>query len=161
MGYLEQIKEQFTHARAALIVGWRLGLPVFLHAHSQEHHILLEPPFLNYCYLPLAIPPEVHDPFAAMKLCALGMEANLTNNTVPWPMGDLLSIEEHLDRSEVFPAFLLVVISALVFGQRLTADSAANAPKDTSGKKKQPQEEVAQPCSGYNIPIPTRQRNIW
>merc|ERR1712045_219708 len=73
--YLEQIKEQFTHARHALAVAWKLGLPIFLHNEDQDYKINLVTPFLNYCYLPLALPPEVHDPFASMKLCALGMKA--------------------------------------------------------------------------------------
>merc|ERR1712194_605537 len=108
-----------TYARGALIAGWRLGLPVFLHDFAAEYQVKLVPPFLNYCYLPLAIPPEVHDPFAAMKLCALGMEANLTNTTAPWPWGTVLTLEENLDRTEVGPAFLLLVLTVLIAGRKV------------------------------------------
>eukprot|EP00913_Durusdinium_trenchii_P018811 g17678.t1 len=54
----------------------------------------------NYCYLPLAIPPEVHNPFGETKLCALGLQANTSNSTAPWPWGTQLTVEEHLDRPE-------------------------------------------------------------
>jgi len=110
--YLEEIKEQFTHARNALLVGFKLGIPVFLHGQHEDHQVHLVPPFLNYCYLPLAIPPKVHDPFGAMKLCALGMEANLTNSTSLAPWGPLLALEERMDRVEVFPALILVILMA-------------------------------------------------
>jgi len=110
--YMEDIKEQFTHARTALLAGFKLGIPVFLHNEHQEFRVHLVPPFLNYCYLPLAIPPKVHNPFAAMKLCALGLQANLTNSTGPIPWGPMLAIEERFDRLEVPLALLLVALAA-------------------------------------------------
>eukprot|EP00435_Cladocopium_sp_Y103_P014800 s1318_g3.t1 len=105
---LERIKKQFTFAREALIWNWRLHLPSFLHSEQQNYQISLAPPFLNYCYLPLALPPEVHDPFGEKKLCALGLKANTTNSTAPWPYGTLLTVEERLDRLEVFVSLFLV-----------------------------------------------------
>uniref|UniRef100_A0A7S4QQ97 Phospholipase B-like n=1 Tax=Alexandrium monilatum TaxID=311494 RepID=A0A7S4QQ97_9DINO len=119
--YVEEIKEQFTAARNALIAGWRLGLQTYLHDQYEDYHVELVPPFLNYCYLPLAIPPEVHNPLGSMKLCALGMEANITNTSAPWPWGPLLAAEEALDRSEVLPSLALIVLTVLlVQGQRST-----------------------------------------
>lgn len=107
---LERIRQQFTFAREALIWNWRLRLPAFLHTEHRSYQVQLSPPFLNYCYLPLAMPPEVHDPLGKTKLCALGLEANLTNSTAPWPWGTMLSTEEHLDRWEVPVAILLVTL---------------------------------------------------
>merc|ERR1712232_262218 len=50
MLYLAEIKQQFTAARHALVVGWRLGMHTFLHSEGQDYVIKLAPPFLNYCY---------------------------------------------------------------------------------------------------------------
>ncbi|CAK9057178.1 unnamed protein product [Durusdinium trenchii] len=97
---MARIKKQFTFAREALLWNWRLQLPTFLHTENQSFQIDLAPPFLNYCYLPLAIPPEVHNPFGETKLCALGLQANTSNSTAPWPWGTQLTVEEHLDRPE-------------------------------------------------------------
>ncbi|CAK0832461.1 unnamed protein product, partial [Prorocentrum cordatum] len=130
--FLEEIKQQFTAAREALMVNWRLGLSVFLHDASSDYEVKLVPPFLNYCYLPLAMPPEVHDPMGAMKLCALGMEANVTNITVPLPWGAALSMEEHLDQEYVGPAFVLVVLAAVI--APLTSSRGAAA--EVAAKKK-------------------------
>lgn len=120
---LERIRQQFTFAREALIWNWRLRLPAFLHTEHRSYQVQLSPPFLNYCYLPLAMPPEVHDPLGKTKLCALGLEANLTNSTAHWPWGTMLSTEEHLDRWEVPVAILLVTLVGVVFA----ADSAKEA----------------------------------
>eukprot|EP00439_Symbiodinium_sp_Y106_P062299 s113_g9.t1 len=120
---LERIRQQFTFAREALIWNWRLRLPAFLHTEHRSYQVQLSPPFLNYCYLPLAMPPEVHDPLGKTKLCALGLEANLTNSTAPWPWGTMLSTEEHLDRWEVPVAILLVTLVGVVF----TSDRAKPA----------------------------------
>eukprot|EP00434_Breviolum_minutum_P017202 symbB.v1.2.015187.t1/scaffold1044.1/size142232/8 len=109
---LERIRKQFTFAREALLWNWRLQLPSFLRSEYQNYSITLAPPFLNYCYLPLALPPEVHDPFGETKLCALGLQANTTNSTAPWPYGTLLTVEERLDRWEVLVSVLLVAVLA-------------------------------------------------
>lgn len=128
---LERIRQQFTFAREALIWNWRLRLPAFLHTEHRSYQVQLSPPFLNYCYLPLAMPPEVHDPLGKTKLCALGLEANLTNSTAPWPWGTMLSTEEHLDRWEVPVAILLVTLVGVVFA----ADSAKEATSSAQDRK--------------------------
>merc|ERR1719158_2477857 len=83
--WIEEIKAEFTHGRRALISIWKLGMPGYLHTEHADYQVDLLPPFLNYCYLPLAIPPATPNLFVSQKLCALGMEANLTNTTAPWP----------------------------------------------------------------------------
>lgn len=108
---LELIRSQFTYAREALMLNWKLGLPAYIHDRDLTYLIELTPPFLNYCYLPLAIPPQVHKPLNPMKLCALGMQANLTNSSAPWPWSPLLATEERLDRPEVILAFGLLVLT--------------------------------------------------
>lgn len=112
--FLEGIKSQFTYARTALLAGWKLGIPVFLHDEWQDYEIELAPPFLNYCYLPLAIPPDRYNPFAATKLCALGMEANITNTSAPLPWGPLLAVEERLDQSVPALSLAAVVLAVAV-----------------------------------------------
>jgi hypothetical protein len=134
--YLEEIKQEFTAGRAALIINWRLGLPVFLHDASGEYEAKLVPPFLNYCYLPLALPPEVHDPMGAMKLCALGMEANMTNGTVPFPWGAELAVEEHLDKDMVLPSLLLVALVAALGPNLVGSDSNQPAAASAGASKK-------------------------
>eukprot|EP00929_Paragymnodinium_shiwhaense_P119443 TRINITY_DN9133_c0_g2_i1.p1 TRINITY_DN9133_c0_g2~~TRINITY_DN9133_c0_g2_i1.p1 ORF type:complete len:433 (-),score=72.54 TRINITY_DN9133_c0_g2_i1:215-1513(-) len=118
--YLNKIKQQFTHAREALLALWRLRVPIFVHDYKGDYHqVQIVPPFLNYCYLPLAIPPEQYNPFGATKLCALGMEANLTNTTSPWPMGPLLAAEDRLDQATPLTALLITaVVVALSTGQQ-------------------------------------------
>eukprot|EP00931_Biecheleriopsis_adriatica_P028933 TRINITY_DN17244_c0_g1_i1.p1 TRINITY_DN17244_c0_g1~~TRINITY_DN17244_c0_g1_i1.p1 ORF type:complete len:405 (-),score=57.29 TRINITY_DN17244_c0_g1_i1:28-1221(-) len=109
------IRKEFTYAREALLWNWQLHLPAYLHTQRADFQVTLAPPFLNYCYLPLALPPNVHDPMGEVKLCALGLTANTTNSTAPWPWGTLLSVEERLDRIEVLTAWLLVAsIAAMV-----------------------------------------------
>merc|ERR550534_2673201 len=110
--FIEGIKEQFTFARAALVVVWKAGVPAFLHTPGQDYEVTLVPPFLNYCYLPLAIPPEKHDPFGSMKLCALSMTANLTNESIPLPWAPLLAAEERLDQPVAMVSMLLVIVFA-------------------------------------------------
>lgn len=127
---LERIRQQFTFAREALIWNWRLRLPAFLHTEHRSYQVQLSPPFLNYCYLPLAMPPEVHDPLGKTKLCALGLEANLTNSTAPWPWGTMLSTEEHLDRWEVPVAILLVTLVGVVFAADSAKEATSSAQED-------------------------------
>ncbi|CAJ1392626.1 unnamed protein product [Effrenium voratum] len=55
---LARIKKQFTFAREALLWNWRLQVHSFLHTEHATYSLSLAPPFLNYCYLPLAIPPQ-------------------------------------------------------------------------------------------------------
>merc|ERR1711879_152067 len=111
--YLRLIKQQFTYAREALIYTWKLGLPAFVHTQGDGYYrARLMPPFLNYCYLPLALPPAKYDVFGDTKLCALGMEANLTNTTVPYPWGHLLAVEAAVDKSTVLIALMLTAIVA-------------------------------------------------
>merc|ERR1712187_252399 len=114
--YLARIKQQFTHAREALITVWRLGLPAIVHDEYGDYHtVKLTPPFLNYCYLPIAIPPDVYEPFGSVKLCALGMEANASNQSVPFPLGHMLGVENTLDRPEIFlTLFLISLVAAAV-----------------------------------------------
>jgi len=112
--FLDGIKSQFTFARTALLIGWKLGIPVFLHDEWQDYEIQLAPPFLNYCYLPLAIPPQMYNPFAATKLCALGMQANVTNETAPLPWGPLLAAEERLDHPVPKLSLAAVVLAVAV-----------------------------------------------
>ncbi|CAE8626747.1 unnamed protein product [Polarella glacialis] len=145
---VELIRKQFTHAREAFIYNWRLGLNVFLHTEHRDYRLKLTPPFLNYCYLPLAIPPKVHDPLGDIKLCALGMVANASNVTVPWPWGVMLAAEERLDRDEAFLAIVLVAIAAAVVGStpgRVVLLRASARPKVAASAV--PQESSVSPAS--------------
>jgi len=109
--YLDKIKAQFTYAREALIAIWRLRLPVFVHDETGTYHrVQLVPPFLNYCYLPLAIPPDRYDPLGETKLCALGLQANASNITLPYPWGHALAVEETLDQPFSYAAILLTAL---------------------------------------------------
>lgn len=134
---LAKIRKEFTHAREALVWTWRLGLPTFLHAGNSDYHLELMPPFLNYCYLPLAMPPVVHNPLGDLKLCALGLVANTTNTTAPWPWGVLLETEERLDHYEIIGALLLAgFIAALVASQDDAVMPKATATSKASAKSK-------------------------
>jgi len=118
--YLDKIKQQFTYAREALIAIWRLRLPVFVHDDMGNYHrVRLVPPFLNYCYLPLAIPPMHYDPLGETKLCALGLQANASNITLPYPWAHALSLEEQLDQPEPLAAIILTaLVVAFTAGSR-------------------------------------------
>eukprot|EP00928_Gymnodinium_smaydae_P088567 TRINITY_DN72637_c0_g1_i1.p1 TRINITY_DN72637_c0_g1~~TRINITY_DN72637_c0_g1_i1.p1 ORF type:complete len:430 (-),score=55.39 TRINITY_DN72637_c0_g1_i1:73-1314(-) len=110
--FMTQIREQFTYAREALIVAWRLQLPVLAHDDKGGYHLVtLVPPFLDYCYLPIALPPAVYDPLGR-KLCALGPKANLTNSTTPYPWGQLLAAEERMDQPPALAALLFTAVCA-------------------------------------------------
>eukprot|EP00927_Polykrikos_kofoidii_P012354 TRINITY_DN15326_c0_g1_i3.p1 TRINITY_DN15326_c0_g1~~TRINITY_DN15326_c0_g1_i3.p1 ORF type:complete len:469 (+),score=37.74 TRINITY_DN15326_c0_g1_i3:75-1409(+) len=123
--FMEDMRQEFTHARTALLSLWRLRVPVFLRDEQDVYHrVKLLPPFLNYCYLPLAIPPKVHNLFDDDKLCALGMRANLTNFTTPWPQGALLAAEERVDHPKPFAAVLLAAI-CVAFATRPSTRSAS------------------------------------
>jgi len=108
--YLEEIKVQFTFGRDALITAWKLGLEAYVSKNRTDYRVQLASPFLNYCYLPLAIPPRRHNPLGASKLCALALEANVTNTSIPFPWGVVLGAEEQLDRPEVLVAMCAVFI---------------------------------------------------
>lgn len=113
--FREQIMDQFTYGRDALLVNWKLGLPMYLTTRHQDYKIWLSPPLLNYCYLPLAIPPRKHNPWGNNKLCALSMSANLTNTTVPWS-AMLIGLEDKLDRPDSLLALLLTAVVTSVMG---------------------------------------------
>merc|ERR1711957_850543 len=102
--FLAQIREKFTSARDALLIAWKLGIPAFIHDSHRNQIVHLSPPFLNYCYLPLAIPPVKHNPLSTNKLCALSIETNFTNTTFPMPYGLELGVEEQMDQPAVFLA---------------------------------------------------------
>jgi len=106
------IADQFTYGRHALAVNWKMGLPAFLRSGHLDYRVRLAPPYLNYCYLPLPIPPKMHSALGSDKLCALAMEANATNTTVPWPWGALLATEQGLDRPESLGAVLFIALVA-------------------------------------------------
>eukprot|EP00928_Gymnodinium_smaydae_P043286 TRINITY_DN29039_c0_g1_i1.p1 TRINITY_DN29039_c0_g1~~TRINITY_DN29039_c0_g1_i1.p1 ORF type:complete len:396 (+),score=51.99 TRINITY_DN29039_c0_g1_i1:142-1329(+) len=125
--YLDKIRQQFTYAREAYVYTWRMGLPVFVHdEYGVYHRVQLTPPLINYCYLPLAIPPETYDIFGDAKLCALGMDANLTNTTTPYPWAHALASEDRLDRHEVFATLGLTSLLAAVLA------AAGRAPAKTT-----------------------------
>jgi hypothetical protein len=105
-----KIAEQFTYGREALIVNWKMGLPIFMRSNGSDVRVDISPPFLNYCYLPLGIPPHVHNPLKGTKLCALAMQANLSNVSVPLHTA-VMSPEGRLDRAE---AICTVIVVALV-----------------------------------------------
>jgi len=147
--YLAEIKEQFTSAREALVVGWKLGMEVFVHDEHKEYLVRLVPPFLNYCYLPLAIPPELHDPFGQTKLCALGLVANTTNTSAPWPLGPLMSVEERLDRPEVLVSFILVILAVFIGGKSPPCSSilpAGDMPGQCKDAQHPEKEHAVQDC---------------
>lgn len=113
--FYSRIAAQFTHGREALVITWKLGLPVYHRNKGKDYRVKIAPPFLNYCYLPLAIPPKIHNLMDPNKLCALSVAANISNITVPYePLPAALSPEGRLDRDEVFIAFILVSLVATV-----------------------------------------------
>lgn len=114
--YMAAIKSEFTNSRVSLIALWKLGMSTFFRSPDGDHLLHLVPPFINYCYIPLALPPVHYNPFAREKLCALGMQSNLTNTSALWPVGHLLAVEERMDELEVFTSFFMIVLSSLVMG---------------------------------------------
>merc|ERR1711957_35806 len=110
--YLEKIKLQFTFGRETLVSVWKLGIPAIIYTKQTYYQVQLAPPFLNYCYLSLAIPPEMHNPLTTNKLCALSTESNFTNQTLPVPYGLELGVEEQLDHPEVMLSLVLLAIGA-------------------------------------------------
>lgn len=114
--YMADVRQEFTNSRVALIGIWKLGVSAFFRNPDGDYVLRLVPPFINYCYLPVALPPVHHDPFISHKLCALGMEANLTNTSAKWPMGHLLAVEDRMDHPQVFISFGLILLSSVVMG---------------------------------------------
>merc|ERR1712000_194639 len=102
----------FTFGRETLVSVWKLGIPAIVYTKQTYYQIELAPPFLNYCYLALAIPPQKHNLLTNNKLCALGLEANFTNQTVPLPYGVELGVEEQLDQFEAILSLVLVAVGA-------------------------------------------------
>eukprot|EP00747_Dinoflagellata_sp_TGD_P197501 gnl/TRDRNA2_/TRDRNA2_68932_c0_seq1.p1 gnl/TRDRNA2_/TRDRNA2_68932_c0~~gnl/TRDRNA2_/TRDRNA2_68932_c0_seq1.p1 ORF type:complete len:430 (+),score=90.01 gnl/TRDRNA2_/TRDRNA2_68932_c0_seq1:142-1290(+) len=139
--FVESVKVQFTYARDAIISNWKMGIPVVLRSRNQEYRVWPTAPFLNYCYLPLAIPPKVADPLGDQKLCALPMQARIDNITVPFPMGALLAVEQQLDRGASVITLVLVAFIAAVVGS-CSGDAtekpavSAKTEKSSEGKKK-------------------------
>merc|ERR1711957_944185 len=132
--FLAQIREKFTSARDALLIAWKLGIPAFIHDSHRNQIVHLSPPFLNYCYLPLAIPPAKHDAFNADKLCALGLTANASNVTAPFPMGPLIAVEEKID-SPVNLAALLFTAFCAIFAVGGGGKPTAEKKKKSTNKK--------------------------
>merc|ERR1719161_2820935 len=56
--HLSKIKQQFTYAREMIIIAWKMGISPYTYAEKRYIRINVVEPFLNYCYLPLAIPPK-------------------------------------------------------------------------------------------------------
>lgn len=119
--FYTRIADQFTYGREALIINWKIGLPTYLRTKGVDWRVQITPPFLNYCYLPLAIPPKKHSLKDGNKLCALAMEANITNTSVGierTPVGlepGALTAEGRLDSDEAFGAIALVTFAAVLF----------------------------------------------
>lgn len=114
--YAEAVKGSFISTRSTLTKLWKLGIPVFFRNHEGDFRLHMVPPFVNYCYIPMKLPPNHYDPFMAEKLCALGFEANMTNKSAIWPSGHLLAAEERMDQPEIFMSFCLILLSSLVMG---------------------------------------------
>lgn len=119
--WLDSIKQQFVFARDCTASSWSAGVAASVRTRGSDYRVNLVPPFMNYCYLPLELPPRVPDVFAQGKLCALPMEANLTNITSPFPWGPLLSAEEQLDDPVTLLSWVLVAVVA-VAGAQCSAD---------------------------------------
>lgn len=139
--FYAEVAKEFTAARKVLAVAWKLGLPLFHHHTDQDFIVRLVPPFINYCYLPLALPPQKHDPFVKRKLCALGLEANLNNISIPFPAGYLLATANQVDT----PVGLVLVPIAIIVGliymvhrcccrRRAVAKGPAKKVKSNAGK---------------------------
>lgn len=118
--HLSRVKEQFTYVRDMLVVAWKMGIPPVLYSDRKYIRVNIMEPFLNYCYLPLAIPPAKMNLLADTKLCALPMGANTSNTSLAVPgknadtiMGHLIAAEARLDRQ--MPKKCFIVTAVLLF----------------------------------------------
>lgn len=90
----------FANLRGLIAAAKVAQVDTYVYHRERYKRVVLESPFINYCYLPLKIPPAEADIFGKVKRCALPLEFNASNNNVTLnSMERLLGFEAWADEN--------------------------------------------------------------
>lgn len=137
-----KIKKQFTYVREMLIQAYTMGISPFVYRDEKYIRVHMVAPFLNYCYLPLAIPPKHMDILNDPKLCALPMYANTTNQTKTAD-AHLIAAEARLDHPRIHVCFLLTAVLVFVGSFRRVEKDSSTSPTQNKKEEKKQQKKKA------------------
>ena len=76
--FLPLIEKEFTNIRGMLVNSEAGGLEPFLYIGEKYYKVKLRDPFVNYCYMPMPMPPVKPNFFEDPSFCAL--ENQLSSN---------------------------------------------------------------------------------
>ena len=69
--FLPIIKKKFTAIRSMLFNSDAAAVRPYFYINKTYYRVHLARPYINYCYMPLRMPPERTDIFTSDKFCAL------------------------------------------------------------------------------------------
>lgn len=133
--WMDHIKAEFHVIRQAMHGIHNHGLHAFIRQNGIDFRVKLLPPFINICYTYIAFPPRIKNS-ADEKKCFGGHSVLYRQHTrrhvnqqgnLPFPWGDMLEAEEHIDQPGMFTTMLLTIAMAM-FGcwlRELQLDSAS------------------------------------
>eukprot|EP00937_MAST-01D_sp_MAST-1D-sp2_P002923 g2923.t1 len=76
--FLPLIEKEFTNIRGMLVNSEAGGLEPFLYIGKEYYRVTMQDPFVNYCYMPMPMPPTKPNFFEDPSFCAL--EQKLSTN---------------------------------------------------------------------------------
>lgn len=141
--FLPLIEKEFTNIRGMLINSEAGGLEPFLYIGKKYYRVTMADPFVNYCYMPMPMPPRRPNFFEDPSFCALETKVS-TNSTRNFMQAGAETVRLAFKLSLLNPAqflpYLFVLVGLVAFCCKFRGKSAppaaAGKGKGKSNKKK-------------------------
>ena len=139
--FLPLIEKEFTNIRGMLVNSEAGGLEPFLYIGQKYYRVTMADPFVNYCYMPMPMPPRRPNFFEDPSFCALETKVS-TNSTRNFMQAGAETVRLAFKLSLLNPAqfipYVLGLIALIVFFCKSRKPAAAKAAN--GGKKKDKRE---------------------
>jgi len=125
ISFMDLINEEFGNMRNLLVSADSVGITPYLYHEGEYYRINMLPPYVNYCYLGVQMPPKRATLFNSEHLCALGQSDQAVKANVTWSslvshytsQRNVLYIVDRLASSSTTWLFtMLGIASCLLFG---------------------------------------------
>lgn len=124
--FMQLINVEFTNIRGLLVKTMHVSMRPFVLLGGEYYRVALAPPFVNYCYLQVEMPPGRASLWTSEHLCALDQEATAAQEnasfatTADWlhaladPTSVLYLVEAVVDDMRLWTALLALALATLV-----------------------------------------------
>jgi len=140
--FLPLIEKEFTNIRGMLINSEAGGLEPFLYIGKKYYRVTMADPFVNYCYMPMPMPPRRPNFFEDPSFCALETKVS-SNSTTNFMQAGAETVRlafklSLLNPSQFIPYFFVLVglvVLCCKFRGKSAPPAAAVKGKSKSNKK--------------------------